>query len=269
MRAESTIEPVDVASIASVVPELIKGWDELQFDDGAVVAGAEQERREGLRIVEGVHPHVGTKYRIVMVGPVAPASATETLWVELLAHNAESLRARFDTAEASRVTVDVDLNRPGAPRALTCKVGGRSEGNWLTRGTVTGEGRLSIDRFPPSSRSGPQLRAEFRHPHMRAMASMRIRQRHGDNWEVAVEIRAKGSGLVRPIAAVATPWIAGVLRRRLRASMATLPDGVRRFNNDWHVQITQAGARGVARRWLDEFLDAIPASVPDEKLHPR
>lgn len=59
MRGESTVDPIDYRSIASVVPELIKTWGELQFDDDGIVrVGTGHERREGLRVVEGVHPHV-------------------------------------------------------------------------------------------------------------------------------------------------------------------------------------------------------------------
>lgn len=94
-------------------------------------------------------------------------------------------------AGQSQVHVDVSLEHPAAPQTLTYKMGGRSEGNWLTRGAVDGEGRLSIDGFPPPNRSGPQLRVDFRHSHMRGNATVRVRQPHGGRWDVAAEIRAR------------------------------------------------------------------------------
>jgi hypothetical protein len=62
----------------SVVTDLVRCWNDLRFDrDGAVVVPRSHQRREGLRVLDGVHPDPGTRYRVVIVERVAPEFTDE------------------------------------------------------------------------------------------------------------------------------------------------------------------------------------------------
>ena len=257
--------------MVSVARELIKCWAELQFAGGVVVVGTTSEQREGLRLLDGVHPRAGARYRVAIVEPAAPErkvparmeAKTTTLVVAVLANDSDALRTRFVPGDQPQVTVDVTLEHPAGPRALSFVLGGRLTGNWMTRGPIAGEGHISVDGLPPAKRSGPQVRAQFRHPRIRAAVTVWVEDDRRGLWRVAVEVRARGSGILRPLAAAVAPWLAAAVRRQLRASMAGLPERVDSFNQDWRTQISQIGAAGVAQRWVDDFLSALPASVPE------
>jgi hypothetical protein len=302
-RDQATVNRVDYGPAMSVVMDLVRCWKHLRFDrDAAVVVPRSHQRREGLRVLEGVHPNPGTRYRVVIVERVAPEftdeerreltklgagaagrdqmtewarrrraaleasgrmeSKTTSLDAELLANDAETLTVRFVAASQRHVNIDVTVERPAAPRTVAIVVDGRLEGSWWARGAVAGTSRLSIDRLPPEGSSSPQLEADLRHRRAMGSATVRVRPGDGDTWGVSVDIRARGRGVVRPLAAITSPWLARAVRRQLRASMAGLPDRVRTFNDEWRLRDTPAAQRAIAQQWLDDFLDTLPASVP-------
>jgi hypothetical protein len=141
-------------------------------------------------------------------------------------------------------------------------IDGRLEGNWWTRGAVTGESRLRVDRLPPERSTSPPLEANFRHRRAMGTVTVRVHASDRNRWRVAVEIHACGRGLVRPFAAISAPWLAGAVRRQLRASMAGLSHWVKTFNDEWRLRASSATQRGIAQQWLDDFVNSLPASVP-------
>jgi hypothetical protein len=298
----STVDPVDYRLAMSVASELVRCWGDLRFDDDGVVIASSNQRREGLRVLEGFHPHPGTRYRLVIVERVPPELTDEektelaklrgsraesdqliewarrrraeleasgrmemktiSLDAEMLANDAETVSVRFVTASQPHVNIEVTVVNPAAPRAVTLVLNGRVEGNWWTGGAVTGESRLSVDRLPPERSASPQFEANFRHRRAMGTATVRVQTSNGNRWRVAVDIHACGRGLVRPFAAIASPWLARAVRRQLRASMAGLADWVKTFNDEWRLRVSPATQRGIAQQWLDDFANSLPASMP-------
>jgi hypothetical protein len=76
-RGQATVDPVDYRAAVPVVTELIRCWGDLRFDDDGVVISRSNQRREGLRVLEGVHPNPGTRYRVVIVERIAPELTDE------------------------------------------------------------------------------------------------------------------------------------------------------------------------------------------------
>jgi len=284
VRGESLVEPVDYEALLALAPELIHRWAELRFDDGAVVVDSPNERREGLRVLEGDHPKAGTVYRVVVSGSVAPElsaaeraglaklgpagsdrdaasgrmeTRTATFTVEVLANDAELLQVRVLSREKNQVDLDITVTRPQAPRTAAFALDGRLGGNWLNRGRVIGDGLLSIDHLPPRESGAPQLHAAFRHPKWRGAASVRADPTNDGRWRVVFDVRARGAGLLRPVVAIASPGLSRVVRRRFGMAMSELPHQVEEFNRRWQGDLAQHGARGLAQQAIDSFLHAV------------
>jgi hypothetical protein len=76
-RGQATVDPLDYRRVMPVVTELVGCWGDLRFDDDGAVISRSNQRREGLRVVEGVHPNPGTRYRVVIVERIAPEVTDE------------------------------------------------------------------------------------------------------------------------------------------------------------------------------------------------
>ena len=283
----ATVDPLDLRSLAAAIAEVLDCWRALQFDGGLVVVGGPGERREGLRVLAGTHPVAGTSYRVSLVEPVSPEltaeeqaelariggrepevaewlrrrtarleasgqrrTKTTTIVVDVREDTAAAMGLCLVLSDPSPVNVDLVLDRPRAPKGLSASVGGRIEGNWLMRGPVHGGGALSLDPLP-------QLELNVRHRRARGAAAVHTRLRDDGRWDVTFNVRARGAGLLRPFAATVTPWLATKARQRVQAVVAALPERVSQFNGRWRAEVAQHGERGIAQRWVDEFLEAL------------
>ena len=187
---------------------------------------------------------------------------TTTVRAELLADDDEALRLRIVVVEQSDVNIDLVLDHPSDPRSLALSVNGRVRGKWLTRGPMEVSATVTREGLPPADSTDPQVKVDVRHRHALGGATLSVRPTGEGTWKVVAQLRGRASGLLRPLGAVATPSLARAARRRLRSFMAELPQRVEDLNRSLRVGLHPDGPRGIAERWLEEFLTSLPATMP-------
>jgi hypothetical protein len=185
-----------------------------------------------------------------------------TTLVELLADDRHHIRLRVQDLGARQVE-EIELHRPDRPERITVDVAGRVEGTWLTRGSITAHISVALAQLPPAEGSAPQFVAEVKHRRAQGKAEASIRAADGRSWTIAVDVRARGRGLTRPIVAVLAPLAGRYARHQLDALIAQLPEWVDEFNRVLHEDFGAApDPEQLADMMLNEFLDDVAEYVP-------
>jgi hypothetical protein len=230
-HASTEIEALDVRAVAALTAAVVARWRRLPFDgDGAVLVDG--ERREGLRLLAGVHDRPGARYRVVPAEPepepVPPGAhpdeipnpiVPEAFDVEVLRSDGSALDVRLRP-----VTGDIDVRAglvdPGRARALWVEGSYDNDEVPFLRGTV--DGRLDVDlgALPGGAGpEGPMLQGALTHRRGRLALAATVRPAgRSDRWVLDVEVRG-GRGVLRPLAAVAGPVAGWFLRRELRRTL--------------------------------------------------
>ena len=307
--AHTELSAIDFRPLVAALPALARRWRGLRFEQGVYVHAADGRRREGLRVERGSHPLVGTSYRLVLRSEQPPEPTEEALaelaklksrgvdrrmavknWhrrrreaakaagqtevvftttlVELLADDRHRIRLRVQDL-GSRHVEEFELHRPDQLECISVDVTGRIEGSWLTRGPITAHMSVALDQLPPAEGSGPQLVVQVLHRRAQGRAEATIRAADGGSWIIAVDIRAMGRGLTRPIVALLAPLAQPYARRQLDALIAQAPGLVDEFNRDLHEEFGPApDPEQMAGKMFDEFLDSVAEQVPPSAQPP-
>jgi hypothetical protein len=205
------------AVLVGAIPTFLARWRQLDID-GAGAVDASGPRRAGLRIEHGRHPYSGARYQVVPAEPgLAPAPP---MIVELVADDAGrvALRATYDGG-----AIDAEVRRPAAPEAARVRFETPVTGNWLVAGTTHVEVHADL-----ADASAPSLAGELTHPHLRGWMTARVGNADNGPWEVEVVVRARGRGLVRPLAAVVALIAHGAGQRALRTTVEQLAATIER-----------------------------------------
>lgn len=237
MRINSAVTLVGVdASIATVVPLLVKRWQDLAFDDDGVVIVA-GKRREGLALVAGEHPRTGARYEIVTAGEHPGHYTAETV-----ADTPTELRLRIEQPD----DVPIDLTVAGSK--VTAAFGGTVDRG----GSVEGSATLDLDRLPGDE---PQLVVAVKHDRAVGDVKAWVRPTEG-TWRLHAKADVRGRGLLRPLIAPLL-WIRG--RRALTQALERVASEVTALSE-------RCGNPLDPKKVADKIADDFLASVVPYKL---
>ncbi len=254
VRGSTEVTAVDLGPFLAALPVLLDRWRALPFQDGVVRHPVTGAAHEGLRVVEGRHPHPGAIYRLV----VREDETWHTFAVALGTDDAR--RTTFSVHEAETDTrVRVDLTEPARPgpidvAAEVTDFGGTSS---FLRGVV--EILLRVDLA-----SGvPHLVTGLRHHRARAHADLVFAVRPGGRWAVTADVDAHGVGWVRPLVGAVAPFLKPTARRGLAELLYGLPPAFDRLSHELATRYpSPPDPETLAEQILADLITGVPEHLP-------
>jgi hypothetical protein len=257
LGGSTEVTALDPKPFVAALPALLVRWRALTVTDGGVVHPVTRRTHEGLRLVEGVHPHPGARYRLKVREETAPEPTAHDLAVaERLRSTdpqavAEWERGRLSAARAARQTtvtwhtVDIGLGIDDEQRTTfsmhhdVTDIRGRIDLNtpllpgpidmafdvpdWAGK-TAFLRGMVEVlVRLDPSGPL-PHLVAGLSHPHGRAHAEVAVRAAAGARWRgrwvrsYAGRSSASSTTSWPGCPTTSRSWRPGTRRRRIRAA---------------------------------------------------
>jgi hypothetical protein len=247
--AQVSIPRFDERLLVGTLAEVIRKWQLLSFDtDGVLIHDG--ERVEGLRLLEGRHHRKDARYRVVFKPaeskeePIEPAPIVLTIVDAAPDKLSFTLRlAAVDYGGAS-FTVENPLRPSKIVGSLDAEI--PADTGRLLRGPVSGGAAVDLSSIPSDSPRSAQGVAQVKHRRGRASAEVAIAQPNSREWVLRVTARVRGGGLLRPLVAIAGPFIRGKFGVELQKSMDKLAREDRRAGRR-HTHPDRAGRPGARR----------------------
>ena len=223
-----TLREDEVGQVVAALPLIIEGLRQWTFgEDGVLVTAGGP--RSGLRLIAGIHPRRGAKYRATVTGPdAAPGgdSPATTFEAELQADDNRRFALRCEAAD-DQTEFMVEVIDPRQPTALRCAGSAQSltQGWWGGRSTWQADLTLPIEvshghRIPAA--------ATVDHRRFRAQADVRVKAGTPGDLVFVLTIHARGRGILRLLSALVGPFARRPMQRALdgwmRRTQLTLAD---------------------------------------------
>ena len=300
LGGRTDVAAIDVRPFVAALPALLVQWRSLAFVDGVVRHPVTDRPHAGLRVVEGLHPHPGVAYRLMVREDEVPAPTDEEARVaaRLVAADVEAAadweRGRVAAARATgRVATTwhtYAIRLEADDRARTCftvhhdvtgtraRVELRSAGpidvllevpDWLgTRGLLSGvvSVRLRADagQLPPYGNGMPQLTATVTHPRGRAAADLGVAPAEPGRWTVTAGATCRGVGWLRPLVGLVGPFVKRPARRGLDDFLLALAGRLDALHGELAARYpAPPDPHSLAARVLADLISAIPVRTPD------
>jgi hypothetical protein len=274
LRASVASAAIDVRPFVAALPAVATRWRALRFEDGVVVTD-DGTRKEGLAVASGSHPLAGTTYRVALpmtepktVDPVdgetrreqmarawgrGPSPSVSTCLVELAKDDARQVVIRAEDAAGVWVA-DVDVHHPARPDAADVAVVVHATGGWLTRGPVEVTAHLDVGAL--------RVDVTVRHRHAKGRATLAVDAAVAGEWTSSFDIMGRGRGVLRPVVAVASPFVRGALNRKLASLLRHDGPRVARLNEQIADEFgAPADPEEIAAAVMKELLDAVAEQV--------
>jgi hypothetical protein len=250
LRAGATMTPLDVEAWTATAAAFRDQLRALSFVDDGVVHPATGAVHAGWRDLTGTHPAAGTRYAIVTVDQ---AGVRELVAAELVDDDRRRWRARL-AGEHGRADVTVDA--PDHPRrgdvecAVATTVGGYFGGPISAEATVD---------LADGGEGVPARPLVVRIEHRRVRGTVDVRLSPGERWDVAVTVRVRGRGLLRPMVALAGPLASSRVQRELHAQLARSVERIEAHNARLASTSPESMARDLLCRLVDETVVDLPS----------
>jgi hypothetical protein len=291
LGGSTEVTALDPKPFAAALPALLAGWRALAFTGGGVVHPVTRTTHEGLRLVEGVHPYPGARYRLKVREETAPEPTAHELAVaERLGSTdpqavAEWERGRLAAARASGQmivtwhTVDIGLGTDDAQRTTfsvhhdVTDIRGRID---LTTPSLPGPIDIALDVPDWAGKTAflrgivevllrldasgplPRLVAGLSHPRGRAHAEVAVTAAASARWRVTADVDVRGAGWMRPLVAALGPFIRRPLQRELDAILDGLPEHFAALAAQYP---SPPDPHTLAERLLADMISAVPVKL--------
>jgi hypothetical protein len=275
------VTAIDARPFVAALPNLLVQWRSLAFVDGIVRHPVTEKPHDGLRVVDGQHPHPGVAYRLMVREDDLPAPAPEeavdadvnaptgevaTTWhtyvIRLDADDSERtcFRVHHDVSDirawielASRGSADVRLEVPDW-------LGSRG----LLSGTVTVRLQVDAARLPPYENGEPQLVVTATHPCVRATADLGVAPAAPGRWTMATRGDAGGVGWMRPVVWLITPFVRGPVLRGVDEFLVVLTGCLDALSRKMAGRYPASpDPDTLAAQMMAELISSVPTTTPD------
>jgi hypothetical protein len=298
LGGRTEVAAIDATPFLAALPELLARWRALVFVDGAVRHPVTARLHDGLRVVDGRHPHPGVVYRLLLREDEVPAPTAEEAAVAARLVHADAMaateweRGRVAAARATGqvattwhtyvITLEADerertcftVHHDGTDTRARVEV---SPGpievlldvpDWLgargpLSGVVTVRVWLDPSRLPPYGGAEPQLVATVTHPRGRAGADLAVAAAGPGRWSVTTRASARGVGWLRPLAGLLAPFVKRPARRGLDAFLTGLPACLESLSRETAARYpAPPDPQALAGQVLADLISAVPTATP-------
>lgn len=287
------VTAIDARPFVAAVPALLVRWRSLAFVDGVVRHPVTEQPHDGLRVVDGQHPHPGVAYRLMLreddgsaPTPEEPVGAARLVDADAAAVAEGETRAgqvvttwhtyaiKLEADDPARTccTVHHDVSDIRARIELVSR--GSVEvrldvPDWfgshrLLGGTVTVRVWVDAARLPPYENAEPQLILNVTHPRGRATADLGMAPAAPGRWTVSIRGDARGVGWLRPLVGLIAPFVRRPVRRGVDEFLCVLAgclDALSREIADRYPAPQEPDP--LAAQLLADLISSVPATTPD------
>jgi hypothetical protein len=243
LRAGATMAPLDVEAWVATAAAFLDQVRALSFVDGGVVHPATGAIHEGWRDLTGTHPRVGTRYGIVTVDQ---AGVRELVAAELVDDDRRRWRARLAGEHGQG---EVAVEDPDRPRRADVACTMATTGGGYFGGPASAEATIDLAGGGDAVPTRPLV---VRIEHRRVRATVDVRVSAAATWHVAVTVRVRGRGLLRPMVALAGPLASSRAERELHAQLATTVEQIEAQSARLARMSPESMARELVCRLVDE-----------------
>jgi hypothetical protein len=207
---------VEPAQIIAVIPEVLRAWRAMTFDAEHVVE-TETGPREGLRVVAGVHPRPGVRYRVV-ARPDSSDDAPAVHVFDVLEDDRERVRLSF--ASSSRFTGTVELTYPARPQRFAAEIATPTVGGCLVGGPATVVADIDLGALAAGHGDQDEIEVRVRHRRVQGRAEVRVNTKRDGSSHIEIKVKAGGRGVLRPVIALASLLVNRRFKQQLREGAA-------------------------------------------------
>jgi hypothetical protein len=282
------VPTVNLGVVTATWPMIVTKFRSLPIGNEGVCVGG--ELRQGVRLTEGVHGHVGARYRIVMDRWEPPPFTAEELRSldESVDHVALRQR-RLDESKANGTAthtvevvdfyVEADTPREfvllltcyswsstlvrlrvvasGTPCQAEWTSVSNIDGSRLVRGPLRTTGTLALPGQLMNASTRGRAAFTMKHPRARAKLAAELGPRDGRYADLSVRVEGHGRGILRPVVAVVW-WLA---RRRVRREFERWLDGLQRRADDVILAPPDATPEEIAAVIVNDVLEQMARAV--------